>query len=219
MFSTIEAPNVEGAQADFFNISLPLSPPAPRAPTLIPVAAVKPSATRARTAKPAVKPQPIPEPEAPDATEEDLHAVFAEIDDEDSAASGTYSLDVRFSDEPETIVAKRMFRLLLADLSGTTSGEPDLFGQIIDSEREIRKFDALTWLYNLNPDGAQMSFDWVCDELGIDPEAIRRMTAANMRAELKRLLHVLSCMVSPEHAKNCECELAEYVNLAGWNAR
>lgn len=215
MFSTIEAPNVGGAQADFFNISLPLSPPAPRAST----PALKPPATRARAAKPATTPQPAPEPEATSIRDEDLHAVFAEIDDEDSDATGIYSLNVRVFDEPETVVAKRMFRLLLADLSGTTSGEPDLFGQIIDSEREIRKFDALAWLYNLNPDGAQMSFDWVCDELGMDPEAIRRMTAANMRAELKRLLHVLSCMVSPEHAKNCECELAEYVNLAGWNAR
>lgn len=121
------------------------------------------------------------------------------------------------NDEPtSTFVAKRLMQLLKDDLSGKSYGEPDLFGHI-DHARETRKLDALFWLYDLNPDGAKVSFTWVCDELGHDPEVIRRVVAKNMRAELKRVLNILCGMVSLTYATDCQLVLSEYVDLTGWN--
>lgn len=125
--------------------------------------------------------------------------------------------NISVGDTQETFVAKRMFARLIADLSGEASlTPPDLFGHIND-DREQRKQDALIWMYDLNPDGSLMSFQWVCDEIGLDAEMIKRITARNVRNDLKGILKLLSSMVSPEYANACELDLQDYVNLSGWN--
>jgi hypothetical protein len=126
-------------------------------------------------------------------------------------------------DPPETNVAKRMWRMLCVDLAGTTSTELDLFGDLSAQpdehglSPEHRKQDALIWMFDLNPDGADMPFEWVCNEIGLDHEAVRRITARNMRTDLKMVLKLLTKLLSFRHAKDCELRLAEYVNLSGWD--
>lgn len=139
----------------------------------------------------------------------------SDIDDEPDGADALPSLDEDPSDSPETFIAKRMFKVFMDDLSGRTDAVPDMFDHVAGN-REQRKQDALIWMFNLNPDGADMPFEWVCNEIGIDHELVRRVTARNTRAELKRIVKLLAGMVSVEHAKKCEIDLLDYVNLSGW---
>lgn len=138
-----------------------------------------------------------------------------EDDDDESAYPWTANLHERALDEFETRIAKRMFRLLLDDLSGKCEESPDMFGQVTGN-RTQRKQDALIWMFNLNPGGAAMPFEWVCNEIGIDHEIVRRITARNMRSELQRLLRFLEGMLGNEYCRNTEAELLDYVNLDGW---
>lgn len=154
----------------------------------------------------------------PSSVEADLvRRVLQERDDEDRDDPAPLGINLLtgFQDSADTFVAKRLLSLTMDDLSGKVTGEPDLFGDIAD-DREERKLDALVWIYDLNPDGADIPFNWVCNELGTDGEVLRRVIARNMRQELKRVLKMLACMVGDEHARNCECELSDYVNLSGW---
>lgn len=154
----------------------------------------------------------------PSSVEADLvRRIIQEREDEDRDDPAPLGIDLQtdLQDSADTFVAKRMLSLTMDDLSGKVVGEPDLFGDI-QHDRETRKLDGLVWIYDLNPDGADISFEWVCNELGTDGEVLRRVIARNMRQELKRVLKMLACMVSEKHALNCECELAEYVNLSGW---
>lgn len=137
---------------------------------------------------------------------------FGEIDEDNSV-----DLDVT----PEGVwsdlfLAKRMFFRMMCDLSGEADpADPDLFGHILGT-REQRKQDALIWMFDLNPDGSDISFEWVCNEIGFDPERVRRITGRSVRQDLKRILKLLSNMVGNEHAKTCELNLMDYVNLSGW---
>jgi hypothetical protein len=93
----------------------------------------------------------------------------------------------------------------------------DLFGQAATSgQSEQDRLDALTWMYSLNPEPALVPFEWVCDVLGFDPHRVRRVTGRSMRAELKRLLNLLSTIVGMEHARLCEKALSDYVDVAAW---
>lgn len=142
----------------------------------------------------------------------------AELDDAkvDDGTTVDALLAAEDGESMSTFFAKRLMQLLKDDLSGKSNGEPDLFGHIAH-DRETRKLDALVWLYDLNPDGARIPFTWVCDEIGHDPEVIRRVVAKNMRAELKRVLKTLCGMVSLTYATDCQLVLSEYVDLTGWN--
>lgn len=198
-------------QADFFSTLLPPVSNAPLPPPPHPSPPVKAAKAVAKTGAPVVN-KPVPETDPDELAH--YKQLLEEIDEEDFDECPIFDLSPRYRDSTDTFVAKRLMRLLLADLSGKTVAEPDLFGHI-EAERENRKLDALIWLYDLNPDGAAISFDWVCDEIGIDGEMLRRVTARNMRAELKRLLARLACII-PEEVFNCECQLGTYVNLTGW---
>lgn len=156
-----------------------------------------------------------PEKATPQASQKPKSQATAGDDEEDDHELAMPNLDEDSSDTPETFIAKRMWRLMMADLAGLTEGEPDLFGQHC-GDRERRKQDALIWIFNLNPDGADLAFEWVCNEIGIDHEVVRRMVARYMRADLKRILRLLACMVSLDHAMKCEIDLLDYVNLSGW---
>ena len=139
--------------------------------------------------------------------------------DEDESAQPMFNgLDEDDHDTPESIIAKRMFRLLLDDLAGKCDAPPDMFGQVIGN-REQRKQDALIWMFSLNPDGAAMPFDWVCNEIGIDHEAVKRITARNMRGDLRRLLQMLSFMFGTAYGQKVEVDLLDYVNLDGWQCQ
>ena len=123
-------------------------------------------------------------------------------------------------ESPKTILAKRMFHRMMLDISGESQKtEPDLFGQQATSDdngADRCRLDALVWMYSLNPDGSFISFEWVCDQLDLDPESIRRITGRSMRKELKRLVKLLSTIVSYEHAKACEEALSEFADVSLW---
>lgn len=123
-------------------------------------------------------------------------------------------------ESPRSILAKRMFLRMMWDISGETEpSEPDLFGQqaIHDNNAADRcRLDALIWMYSLNPDGSFISFEWVCDQLELDPDSIRRITGRSMRKELKRLVRLLATIVSYEHAKACEEALSDFADVSLW---
>lgn len=116
-----------------------------------------------------------------------------------------------------SFIAKLMISRMVDDLGyKSENGDSDLFGQVA-GERELNKQDALIWMFNLNPDGSAMSFEWACNETGLDHESLRSITARSTREDLKRILVLISSMVSLKYAQQCEAELLQYVNLTGWN--
>lgn len=193
------------AAEDLFGYALepPLPPPIPARPVRIP--------KRAR-ATPAVQ--------SPAAfLKSDTEPDCSPEEDEEIA----FSINAGPLDPPETYVAKRMWKILCVDLAATTCADLDLLGDLVAQptdaglSAEHRKQDALIWMFDLNPNGADMPFEWVCNEIGLDHEAVRRITARNMRRELKLVLKLLSKLVSFAHAKQCELRLSDYANLSGWD--
>ena len=124
------------------------------------------------------------------------------------------------SDTPETILAKRMFLRMMWDFDGKVEeAEPDLFGEtsavgVKARQADQNRLDALIWLYSLNPDGSLVTFEWVCDVLGFDPHRVRRIVARSMGRHLKRLVHLLSTIVSPEHAQTSEEKISDYLDIS-----
>jgi hypothetical protein len=127
------------------------------------------------------------------------------------------------SDTPESILAKRMFLRMMWDIEGKAEdGEPDLFGQTSVAggrafQADQDRLDALIWLYSLNPDGSLVSIEWVCDVLGFDPHRVRRIVGRSLRKELKRLVHLLSTIVGPQHAQVCEEKISDYLDISNWS--
>ena len=122
-------------------------------------------------------------------------------------------------DTPETLLAKRMFLRMLWDLKlrPEPASNSDLFGQnATTNQGELDQLDALIWMYSLNPDGSLVSFEWVCDVLGFNADRVRRVTGRSMRAELKRIVNLLSTIVSESHARECELQLSDYVDVSAW---
>jgi hypothetical protein len=161
--------------------------------------------------------QPKPAKAVKPASPQTILRNVEESDETEDDSSQDIDLDsFAAGDTTETFLAKRMFARMMSDLAGEIAATvPDMFGQIVD-EREQRKQDALIWMFDLNPDGSEMPFTWVCDEIGFDYELVRRITGRSVRQDMKRILKLLSSMVSHEHAKTCELNLMEYVNLSGW---
>lgn len=132
-------------------------------------------------------------------------------------------LESHYGDSPEMILAKRMFLRMMWDINGKADDvEPDLFGQTSTTsgkagQAEQNRFDALIWLYGLNPDGALVSIEWVCDVLGFDPHRVRRIVGRSLRKELKRLVHLLSTIVGREHAQECEEKISDYLDISNWS--
>jgi len=119
-------------------------------------------------------------------------------------------------------LANSMIEMLRLDLSrnNIATAAHDLFGQADD----YRKLDALIWVFNLNVGGAEISFDWCCENSNIDgesldPDAVRRIIARSCRAELKRCLQIVCTTFGLPSANQCEADLLDYVNLAGWNTQ
>jgi hypothetical protein len=120
-------------------------------------------------------------------------------------------------DTPELILAKRMLLRMLWDIEGTgPSVSLDLFGQSVPVGNEIDRFDALIWLYSLNPDGSEVPVEWVCDQLSLDLRRIRRIIGRSVRADLVRLVRLLSTIVGPAHASFCEEVLSDYAEISHW---
>ena len=126
-------------------------------------------------------------------------------------------------DTPETILAKRMFLRMMWDIEGKAEEvEPDLFGQTSVTgnkadQADQNRLDALIWLYSLNPDGSLVSIEWVCDVLGFDPHRVRRIVGRSLRKELKRVVHLLSTIVSAQHAQACEEKISDYLDISNWS--
>lgn len=158
----------------------------------------------------AAAPAVAPRPPAQDDTEDD-----------DAPTVNLESIDA--NDTPEMILAKRMFLRMLWDLAGDVEeAEPDLFGQTsIQCQKaslaEQCRLDALIWLYSLNPDAGLVTFEWVCDVLGFDPHRVRRITGRSMRNDLKRVVQLLSTIISLQHAQACEEKIADYCDISSWN--
>lgn len=185
-----ESKDVVLAGADLFGLSQAAEPPRRAAPT-----APKPAAQKPKSAAP------------------------LDADDLDEDTDDVLNIDLEPSgnDSADTCIAKRMIDRMIDDLVGEKTQAPaDLFGHV-DGDRETRKLDALIWMYDLNPDGSDIPFVWACNEIGLDPELIRRITARSVRTDLKRILKVLTGMVGSEYAKACELKLSDYINLTGWN--
>jgi len=126
-------------------------------------------------------------------------------------------------------LAKPMFGRMLYDLAVLTLTSADvfdedgldLFGQIPLKNRkrdyaQMRKLDALIWVFNLSPDEPKLSFKWVCEQLGFDEGRVCRIIARSTKKDLRMILRYLECMTDPEHTKACEVALSEYVNLHTW---
>lgn len=152
----------------------------------------------------------------PNATRETELSATHDLDDAVEDVTNI-NLEPGGNDTADTCIAKRMMDRMIADLVGEKlQSQPDLFGHV-DGDRETRKLDALIWMYDLNPDGSDIPFVWVCDELGLDHERLKRITARSVREDLKRILKVLTGMVGIDYARSCELKLSDYVNLTGWN--
>lgn len=138
-------------------------------------------------------------------------------EDPDATDEEAINLGEEAGDTSDTFLAKRMFSRMLCDLAGDADADAagDLFGHI-EGAQEQRKQDALIWMFDLNPDGSEVPFTWVCNEIGFDAERVRRITGRSVRQDMKRILKLLSSMVSNEYAKKCELNLMDYCNLSGW---
>lgn len=143
-----------------------------------------------------------------------------DTEDDDAPTINLEAIDAH--DTPEMILAKRMFLRMLWDLGGEVElAEPDLFGQTSVQCQKASlavqcRLDALIWLYSLNPDQALVTFEWVCDVLGFDPHRVRRITGRSMRNDLKRLVHLLSTIISEQHAQACEEKITDYCDISSW---
>lgn len=151
---------------------------------------------------------------------EPAHAALL-VDPDEPVSIDLESIDA--GDTPEMILAKRMFLRMMWDINGKSDdAAPDLFGQTSITSRkanraEQNRFDALIWLYGLNPDGALVTFEWVCDVLDFDPHRVRRIVGRSLRKDLKRLVRLLSTIVGPVHAQACEEKISDYLDISNWS--
>lgn len=129
---------------------------------------------------------------------------------------------IEAGDTPELILAKRMLLRMMWDINGKPDDiTPDLFGQMTSTDKKAKRaendrFSALVWLYDLHPDEPRVSFGWVCDTLSLDPHRIRRIVGRSLRAELKRLVQLLSTIVGQQHAQACEEKISDYLDISHW---
>jgi hypothetical protein len=169
--------------------------------------------------RPTPTPAPAPTPTVPAKTAPAADELLVDPDEPESVDLESISA----SDTPESILAKRMFLRMMWDIEGKAEdAEPDLFGQTsVPGGRAFQadqdRLDALIWLYGLNPDGSLVSIEWVCDVLGFDPHRVRRIVGRSLRKELKRLVHLLSTIVGPQHAQVCEEKISDYLDISNWS--
>jgi hypothetical protein len=122
-------------------------------------------------------------------------------------------------DDPETLLAKRMFLRMLWDITPkrAVAAKLDLLGQATATNQDEQdRLDALIWMYSLNPDGSLVPFEWVCDVLGFDVHRVRRITGRTMGADLKRIVNLLSTIIDECHAQLCEERLSDYLDVSNW---
>lgn len=192
------------------------------APSLLPAAPTKPTkpAKPTKPVKPGLELRPAPSPVIPAQV---APAVLELLVDPDEPTSVDLE-SITSSDTPETILCKRMFLRMMWDIRGEAKEvEPDLFGQASIGganacQADLDRLDALIWLYDLNPDGSLVSIEWVCEVLEFDLDLVRRVVGRNVRKELKRVVHLLSSMVSAKHAQACEEKVSDYLDISGWGS-
>lgn len=112
-------------------------------------------------------------------------------------------------------LASRMLEVAMNDLSYMAPQDSQLFAGI-GKGRQMRKQDALIWIYSLSPRDARLTFEWVCEELDQDPEIYRRVIAKNCRKDLKVIVQVLVSLLGFKQTKQCVEQLSDYVDLTGW---
>jgi hypothetical protein len=195
-----------------------ISPPKPnKRATLVHAPSTDAPAAQPKPAAPGLASQPAPAPTVmPKAPPDELL-----VDPDEPVSVDLEAIEA--GDTPESILAKRMFLRMMLDIEGKAEEvEPDLFGQTsITGDRagqaDQNRLDALIWLYSLNPDGSLVTIEWVCDEIGFDPHRLRRIVGRSLRKELKRLVHLLSTIVSPQHAQACEEKISDYLDISNWS--
>ena len=169
--------------------------------------------------KPGLKSKPTRTPLVPAKKKPDARELLVDPDEPESVNLES----IEAGDSPEHILAKRMFLRMMWDIEGKSEDvEPDLFGQTSvtgtkSNQADQNRLDALIWLYSLNPDGSLVSIEWVCDELGFDPHRVRRIVGRSMRKEIKRVVQLLSTIVSPQHAHVCEEKISDYLDISNWS--
>lgn len=137
--------------------------------------------------------------------------------------------NVTANDTASQRLAKAMFSRMLYDLAvlNPTAADVidedglDLFGQkqLKNCKRdyaEMRKFDALIWVFSLSPDAPRVTFEWVCEQLGFDESRICRIIARSVKKDLRQVLRFLAGLTDVEHTKACQAALADFVNLDSW---
>jgi hypothetical protein len=177
------------------------------------------AAVPTKPVKPGLDSPPKPTPTAPAKALPAVDELLVDPDEPESVDLAS----IEAGDTPERILAKRMFLRMIWDFQGKVEeAEPDLFGQTSLTGSKIdhadqNRLDALIWLYSLNPDGSLVTIEWVCDVLGFDPHRVRRIVGRSMRKELKRVVHLLSTIVSPQHAQACEEKISDYLDISNWS--
>jgi hypothetical protein len=200
-----------------------VAPVVPKNPT--PTPAAKAAAPRSTT-PPKIETMVPATPKRAPAPASVPTSVQAEQDEDYAFLNGRFDdgivVDLKTVDPKDSIekmLAKRMFLRMILDLTPKPASAPshDLFGQASTTDQSDQdRFDALVWLYNLNPDMPLVPFEWVCKVLDFDPHLVRRITGRSMRAELKQLVNLLSTIVGADHARLCEENLSDYVDVSAW---
>lgn len=112
-------------------------------------------------------------------------------------------------------LATKMLSLAMSDLAENSAlSETDMFG--FQRPNDWIQKDALVWIFDLNPDGADISFGWVCEQLEHDPEIFRRVIARNMPEEIKGTIRTLSFLVDEKTIQGVVHTMSNYVNLDEW---
>ena len=116
-------------------------------------------------------------------------------------------------------LASKMLSLALDDLEQQSEKKDmdDMFG-FAKPDDLVRK-DAIIWLYSLNPEGSDIPFEWVCDELGHDPEIFRRVIARNMPEIIKETIRMLAYLVDDQTIRDMVHTMSEYLNLDDWESK
>lgn len=128
-------------------------------------------------------------------------------------------------DSLEEKLAKSMFHRCTHDLKYRFSPGLELVAQQnlfwlppeekCKGSRWLHKVNALIWVYSLNPEEAQISFDWVCEQIGHDPEKFRHMYARVIGDDIKRMIKMIASK-NMMHALVCSRKLSDYLNVKDW---
>ena len=115
---------------------------------------------------------------------------------------------------PESILAKMMIQRMMWDISDKRFEQSnDLLGMAVSGKDEVRRLDALIWMFGLHPEPPIVHFEWCCRMIELDCEAMRRIAARSVKDDLRRILDHLAKIVDYAFARQCALALADYISL------